>query len=680
MNEHDDFEQSARRAAADVRGEAERISDSGAALATLLSSERPAPVASSRLIVVDERRQRRRSPWLPIPVAATTIVVVTGIVILANRGDNETIVVTTEPPQDTAPTEPEPEPELDPATDPGSSVPAAPVTLPSTTTPTAALDAVIQVPDERGQQLSRTVLATFGTGDGSGELGYESCQECEPMRPLAPVVTDDGAVFVADAHNDRWQIHRDGAWTSLPFRLGEVVTASPVVGHDGLIYASVADDHAGRSGARIVSYDPQTMDIVASYPGANPMYPTVDLVNGTIEMGGQSVHTFDAPLGRPTWNVEWQTSLVTLSLSGIRRQFQLPTDWSTNDTEVAALDDGSIALRAYARDDSGPLEYLLVRLWPDGTWATGRIATNPSTTNLDGRFSSTGYVQLEDAIVEYELPGNEPSPTVDVGTVRVADVLEKYPGAEPEELYRASFGSADDQLGRESCSECDPSVPWGPVLASDGRLIIADNYNARWITVIDGMPTATPFAADTGLVAQPVVDGLGRLYTVESEWSPGQLTGWLRVYDVADLATPIEQYPVGAPTYSLLELVDDEVLVNRRTVAAIDGSVGSRPDVAFDVPDVTVTWQGLRRTWQFPPTSLVLGGDARLADGSVLVYLNDGTGGSTVRLRPDGTATSAPFPGTASANGSNQVTTTDRIVLQLDGDQFVVRRYSLPPG
>lgn len=308
-------------------------------------------------------RRRRRSPWLPILIAAASA---GGIVLTACSDDPEPIVSTDEP-----------------------AIPAP-------------FDAVVAVPDERGPQLTRAVLATYGTGDGLGELGFESCQECEPVRPFAPIVTGDGTVFVADAHNSRWQIFRDDTWTSVPYRVGEVVTATPVVGPDGLIYASVADDLAGRAGLRIVSYDPQTMDLVESYPGGDPGYSTVDLVNDAIEVGGRSVHTFDAKLGIPTWNVDG--GRVTLSLSGIQRRFQLPTDWETFDTEAKALDDGSIVLRAYVLSETGPLGWLLVRLRPDGTWATGTIGSSPATTNSDGRFGSTGYVQLEDAIVEYEFP------------------------------------------------------------------------------------------------------------------------------------------------------------------------------------------------------------------------------------------------------------------------------------
>jgi hypothetical protein len=399
MNEIE-FERIARRAAADVRSQAVRIADTEQALAQLLAAETPShDVAPSRLVSVDDNTRRRRSPWLPILIAAASAATIGGIVLIVRNDTPERIVSTTEPDGpvpsavDTAPAS-TPQTEPEPAT-----------TVVADTTVPAPFDAVVAVPDERGPQLARTVLATYGVGDGPGQLGFESCQECEPVRPFAPVVTDDGTIFVADAFNERWQIFSNGDWKALAYRTGEVVTAAPVVGPDGLIYASVADDLAGRTGLRIVSYDPQTMDVVATYPGGSPMYFAVDLVNDAIEMGGQRIHDVEYPLGTPTWDVHWETGLVTLSLSGVQRQFQLATGWETGDTEAKALDDGSIVLRVYVLEESGPLGWLLVRLWPDGTWATGTIGNSPSTTNIDGRFSGTGYVQLEDAIVEYALPG-----------------------------------------------------------------------------------------------------------------------------------------------------------------------------------------------------------------------------------------------------------------------------------
>ena len=577
------------------------------------------------------RGSRRRTPWLPILVAAASVAVVTGIV-LTTRGGDDTLVVTTEP---SAPDATKPIDDTIPGVvEPGATQVPTTTAVPDTTIPLAP-DAVVVVPDERGGQLARSVLTTYGTGEGPGDLGFESCQECEPVRPFAPIVTGDGTVFVADAFNDRWQIFRDGGWTSLPYRPGEVVTAAPVVGPDGLIYASVADDLAARTGLRIVSYDPLTMDVVDSYPGGNPAVSSVDLVNDAIEVGGNRVHTFDAPLGRPTWNVDEQAGLVTLSLSGIQRSFQLPTNWATYNTEAMALDDGSIVLRVYALDESGPLGWLLLRLWPDGTWATGTIGANPVATNLDGRFTSTGYVQLEDAIVEYELPGfagtdplagwkvpvfgepdlalvprllpQQPVPGV-VSAMRTegADAVNESPS------YTQTWARADDQGAVDAIVQigtrfeprlpadeaaADAAIPtWPRSYFSDAvpPVEILDLYSAsRSMTVwASGLDRAQVHGAATSLQVDD--DGVGwatpslpepdRWTLVHESWYSGAASRTL-VQQIRDGSTYVEMSTMaGVPE----AITTPWTLYSTITLGAIDG----RPALLFDREggSSAVTW------------------------------------------------------------------------------------------
>lgn len=403
-----EFERLARAAAGRVRAEADRIADSRSALASLLEREGPLHDAGpdpAAVPVLDTGPEPENRRWLPIVVAAATILAVGGVVLLA-RDDSGSVVSTTEPP---APDESTTVPEAPDRSDVVDTT--APADGPTTTEAATVAEPVerpaeesVTIPDEIGPQLDRTVLATFGFGDGPGELGFEDCQECEPLRPHAPVVADDGTIFVPDAYNERWQVFRDGTWTSVPFPDGEIAAGSPVVGPDGLLYARVAEDHAGQSRSRVVAYDPDTFEIVESYPGPMWTGAGVDLVSGSIELGGRVVHTPEARLGLATWQVDRTAHEVTIALSGVTRTFRLPDRWET-DEAAAVPDDGSVVFHIWARNDNGPGDWFLLRLWADGTWATGSIGRSPGTTNLEGRFSRTGFVQLEDAIVEYALPG-----------------------------------------------------------------------------------------------------------------------------------------------------------------------------------------------------------------------------------------------------------------------------------
>jgi hypothetical protein len=455
----------ARRAAETVRDEADRIANSRSALADVLGGRRSVARAADddRADVIDVvvDRQRRRSPWVPILAAAAVIAAVAGIVLAVRDDGPDQIVVTTEPerPDDTVD---ETVDDADvavvgtvPDTVPGSSAPDTTAAIP--------IDEVVVVPDEIGPPLTRRVLATYAVGDGPGELGFEDCRECEPVVPWAPVVTGDLTVYVADVWNGRWQLFRDGEWASLPFRAGEIVVASPVVGPDGLIYAAVADALAPVNQRRVVAYEAdltatETYDVATG----GVFFGSVDLVGGdALRYGYSEVRRFDLPLGSATWGVDGETREVSLALSGVFRQFRLPTTWGVSDHDATALDDGSVVLHAWVqREQEGPLDWFLVRLWPDGRWATGTIGTRPITTGLDGRFSRTGFVQLETGeIVEYAYPSDAGAGDAPLTGWRIPDVVQ----ASLDDLPRLAPGRAVPGATRSLRSEwaSSPAAPAG---------------------------------------------------------------------------------------------------------------------------------------------------------------------------------------------------------------------------
>ena len=74
------------------------------------------------------------------------------------------------------------------------------------------------------------------------------------------------------------------------------------------------------------------------------------------------------------------------------------------DGRGAPIDDGSVVVRALAAVDNDDWEFVLVRLWLDGTTAAG-VVNNDSTTNAAIQITSDGQVQLEGTtVVHYDLP------------------------------------------------------------------------------------------------------------------------------------------------------------------------------------------------------------------------------------------------------------------------------------
>ena len=149
MNELE-FERLARRAAASVRDEADRVADSRSALATLLVNEPSLTTASEPLLVEPEPdRSRRRELWMPMLAAAAAAIVVGGIVLLA-RDDDGSIVVTTEPP--TTVSEVTTVPQLvTPDEPPESTQPSPTTTLADVAPPSIDEPIVIHVPEAGGR-------------------------------------------------------------------------------------------------------------------------------------------------------------------------------------------------------------------------------------------------------------------------------------------------------------------------------------------------------------------------------------------------------------------------------------------------------------------------------------------------------------------------------------------------
>ena len=151
------------------------------------------------------------------------------------------------------------------------------------------------------------------------------------------------------------------------------------------------------------------------------------------------------------------------------------------------------------------------------------------------------------------------------------------PGARRQLLYEAGSGAAVNELGIEDCQECDPYRPLTPVVISDGTVIIADLVNARWISVRDGVPTATPFPADTRIDA--VLGGPGDvIYAVTRTGTPPAWDLRLIALDPTDLATVIAEHDIidNDQIHPPLRLDGNQVLVDDEPFPLVEQSAAPR--------------------------------------------------------------------------------------------------------
>ncbi len=401
MMDDAEFERAARHAARTLRDEAESIADPQAALAALLDDEPAGPPNDVRLDVVTRPLRGRR--WVSLSAVAAALVAVAGIVVVAGRdpADAPTTETIVEPPATVLTTDATPATTVEvtsPATEP--SVPRS--TDPPETDPVSTMSATVV--GEIGEPLGRTVLVNYGVGDGAEQLGFEDCQECEPTRPGAPLVSEAGDIVIADPVNDRWQVIRDGVWQGAPFSDGQRVVGSPIRATDGYIYA-VVPGVAAASTSTVVAIDPTELVVRASYPmPIGAVVAELHQVNDDVMYGDAIVTSIQHRPDLPSWDLDSAANLLRLTIADVEQVFALPAAWLVSTDSVSRFDDGSVALHALAtgREED---EWLIARFWADGSFTSGTLTTRPATTGSIGRFTTDGWVQLEDdAIVRYALP------------------------------------------------------------------------------------------------------------------------------------------------------------------------------------------------------------------------------------------------------------------------------------
>jgi len=257
---------------------------------------------------------------------------------------------------------------------------------------------------------------------------------------------------------------------------------------------------------------------------------------------------------------------------------------------------------------------------------------------------------------------------------------------ESEVIYSAGVGDGISDLGLEP-GDGEPLVPWAPLLTEDGRLVIADVFNRRWVVVSAGAATTTPLPPDSTVDGQPLLGPDGQVYaplktttgtppTVKTEYS-------VAVYSPADLALPTASYPLTSGNYSLINFDGNELLESGwRRVATIGTLDDALPRTSeLDNHTLTVTTPTITRDWTFPdswPPDII----TPLLDGSVVMRVNVSSGPPATfftRLWPDGSSESAPISGVNyTLNGSVTITQSGILQMELHSGEWKVVRYTLP--
>jgi len=250
-------------------------------------------------------------------------------------------------------------------------------------------------------------------------------------------------------------------------------------------------------------------------------------------------------------------------------------------------------------------------------------------------------------------------------------------------LYRAEVGSAPDQLGRETCTECDPGRPWSPLLTDRGVVIVPDTVNARWVIVKDGAITTVPLPVS--IVGQPLLVG-ETVYVPQT--SPGGTDVRLGTYSLTYLLKydpslqPSESIDIADEVFTQLQLDGDTILANGRpaVTGVAPAYAGATTNYEFDKnPNaLTTSYGGRSYRWTLPAgwSGAAVGS---LTDGSVVFSAFDGTTEAIIRVLPDGSSATGAVPNPSDGfNSSGTVSTMGYVRLEFVDGHYEVARYALP--
>jgi hypothetical protein len=313
----------------------------------------------------------------------------------------------------------------------------------------------------------------------------------------------------------------------------------------------------------------------------------------------------------------------------------------------------------------------------DNTEVADSIATSTAATD-----SSTS-----------QSPPTTDSPLLAEQSIDVAQVIMTVE-AQTKVVATLGVGSGPGEVSFEECDDCEPLLPWAPVRLNDGRIILADGVNHRWVLLNDGESSEFVWPGSVVASAQPVIDDADRVYVIMQGplGKGGETQAELWVYEATNFAEPILRNPASTIFGSTIDLSLEGVSINGVLIDGLTPQIKDRPQVefvSFDTSDpddstrVKVIWPGhTTNTFIYGEgeSPELFGPMPDLEQGDVFMQLLIDGQYFVDRLSVDGTVTRMAVAPNGSISGAAWADPTGFLQLELDvpSTRWQIVHYDLP--
>ena len=304
------------------------------------------------------------------------------------------------------------------------------------------------------------------------------------------------------------------------------------------------------------------------------------------------------------------------------------------------------------------------------------------TTSTEATTSSTS-----------ESPSTTDSPIIAEQSIDVAQVITTVE-AQTKVIATLGLGSGPGEIAFEECADCEPLLPWAPAQMSDGRIVIADGVNHRWVILKDGESSEFVWPNSAIASAQPVIDDADRVYVIMQGpfGVDGVNVAELWVYEATNFAEPILRYPATPIFSSTIDLSPEGVSINDVLIDGLLPQIKNRPQVefvSFDTSDPDDSTQ-VKVTWSDHTTNTFVYGEGEspelygpmpaLDQGDVLMRLLIDGQFFVDRLSVDGTVTRMAVASSGAVFGAAWANSQGFLQLETDvpSTQWKIVHYDLP--